>query len=395
MSQGQKFPIKIAFVITSLSTGGAEQSLLELLARLDRSRFQPIVICLRGPADYGKDIEALGVPLHCLNMRGLFDTLPALAELRRILTNFSPQVLQCWMYHANLFGTLASLGLPGIELIWGIRNSFISPDSNSFLTRIVVALGGLLSHVVRVRIIYNSVRAEMVHTKSLIFGCAKKKGRVIANGFDVQRFTPSNECRLAVRHELGVGVDAPLVGIFGRYHPVKDHESFLAAAALVVQSLPAARILMCGAGLDNSNQGICQLIERLGIKSQVLLLSKRTDIPRLMASLDLMVLSSKAESFPRVIGEALACEIPCVSTDVGDCREILEGCGKVVPIGSPTEMARAVLEYLLLPKDELQMVGKKGRARIEGKYSIQSIVAQYCSLYEEAASGGRTTDGQV
>jgi glycosyltransferase involved in cell wall biosynthesis len=328
-------------------------------------------------------------------MRGSFDTLSAVFELRQLIKKFSPRVLQCWMYHANLFGTLASLGLPGIELFWGIRNSFISPDSNSFLTRIVVALGGLLSHLVRVQIIYNSVRAETVHTKSPVFGCAKHKGRVIPNGFDTHKFSPSERHRVEVRRELGVNSDAPLVGIFGRYHPVKAHESFLAAAALVAREIPAAKFLMCGAGLDSENKLLRHLIESLGIQSQVLLLGKRTDMPRLMAALDLMVLSSKAESFPRVIGEALACEIPCVSTDVGDCRELLADCGRIVAVGSSQEMSVAIIEYLQLSKENLQLIGKRGRARIESKYSVQSIVAQYCSLYDGLAFSGKITDGRV
>ncbi|MBX7142934.1 MAG: glycosyltransferase [Oligoflexia bacterium] len=379
--------IRIAFVITSLTTGGAERSLVELLSRLDRTRFEFTVICLQHEGDYGRELQSRGIPLNCLRMGGLGSFFRGLSDLRKALRKFAPDIVQCWMYHANFFGTLASFGLDASSLVWNVRNSLIAPGTTPSLTRIVVWISGVLSRLVPMRIIYNSYRAEHIHTNRPLVAFSKRKGQVISNGFDTDQFKASLDARLTVRAELGLNQTQPLVGIFGRSHPVKDHPAFLKAAALISRLLPAARFLMCGAGLDKSNTELNALIKKLGLEGKVVMLGRRDDMPRLMASLDVMVLTSQAESFPRVIGEALSCGIPCVATDVGDCRELIRECGAVVGVGDVEAIAYSVVRILQLSDEERNKMSRSARARIEQSYAMQACTQEYVRLYESLVVG--------
>lgn len=373
---------RIVFIITSLTTGGAERSLVELLSRLDRNTFECCVICLQNEGNYGSIVEGLGIPLTCLKMGGLGSIPSALVRLRRIVQNFAPHIVQCWMYHANFFATLACLGLPYKQLLWNVRNSLIAPGTTPTITRLVVWASGILSKLLPMRIIYNSYRAEHIHTHRPLVAFSRYKSLVISNGFDTSEFRPNPELRVSVRRELGLSPSQYLVGIFGRSHPVKDHPTFVRAAAYVARQIPNAHFLMCGAGLDETNASLTAQIRELGMEGKISLLSRRDDMPRLMAALDVMVLSSKAESFPRVVGEAMACAVPCVSTDVGDCRELIKGYGAVVAIGDAEAMAFEIVRILQLTPTARANLSEKVRARIENDFSMDGCVQAYTRLYQ-------------
>jgi glycosyltransferase involved in cell wall biosynthesis len=179
-----------------------------------------------------------------------------------------------------------------------------------------------------------------------------------------------------------------VVGLLGRFDPDKDHRNFLAAAARVARAAPAAWFVLAGDGVDGANPTLRGWIEAHGLAGRVRLLGLRSDVPRLLSALDVLALSSRAEAFPNVLGEALACGVPCVATDCGDCREIVGPAGRIVPPRDPAALAAALLEVLALPAGARAALGAAGRERVAERYDLRGVARRYLALYAEVSGRG-------
>jgi len=171
------------------------------------------------------------------------------------------------------------------------------------------------------------------------------------------------------------------VGIVARFHSQKNIEGFVVAAAAVARVRSDVRFLMVGSGLDAQNETLQAAIRDSGAADRFHLLGRRDDVPRLMASLDVLALSSHGEAFPNVVGEGMACGVPCVATDAGDAAEIIGETGRVVPVGNMAELARELLAILGLPESERHQLGRKARERVRQMYDIERVVEQYQAFY--------------
>lgn len=376
--------MRLAFIITGLATGGAEMMLLKLLARIDRSRFDPYVISLTTNGEIGPRIEALGVPVEAFDMRPGMPEPLAFFQLARRLRALKPDVAQTWMYHADLVGGLAARAAGVRTLAWGIRNSDLSKDRTKLTTRIVVHACALISHSVPRQILFCSEASRAIH---LAAGYAKDKTRLIPNGFDLACFTPDPVARDSVRGELGLPAAAQLVGLIGRYDPQKNHLGFIAAASRISAVLPNAHYLLAGGGVDGANFELTRAINNAGAAGRFHLLGRRDDMPRLMAALDVLASSSYGEAFPNVVGEAMACAVPCAVTDVGDSAYIVGDAGRVAASGDMEGLSRAIIELLSAPEAQRFALGQRARARVAELFEIGRVVRRYEAFYEELASG--------
>ena len=212
-------------------------------------------------------------------------------------------------------------------------------------------------------------------------GYAADRMIVIPNGFDLSLFQPSTEARQIIRREMGLADDTPLVGAVGRYHPHKDYDNFAQAASGIARRIPDAHFLLCGKDLDWNNGELRRTIERHGLGERFHLLGRRSDIPAIQASLDVAVLSSCTEGFPNVVGEAMACAVPCVVTDVGDAAHIVGETGRVVPPRDPEALSRACVDLLQMSPDVRRQLGTRARRRIERHFSIDRITETYTNLW--------------
>ena len=371
--------MRVVFIITNLATGGAETMLLKLLEHMNRTRFQPTVISLIGLGEIGPRIQALGIPVHTLGMaRGLPSPL-ALLRLVRLLRQLQPDIVHTWMYHADLMGGLAARLTGRSRVIWCIRHSNLSKTENKVSTLRVVNLCARLSAWVPAQIISCSTRAKEVHAA---VGYRADKLHVIPNGFELDRFTPNAAARASVRAELGVAADAPLVGLIARYDSQKNHAGFVEAAALVAAQLPHVHFLLAGKDVDAANQVLQAAIAQHGLQERMHLLGRRDDVPRLMAALDVLASSSHGEAFPNVLGEAMACGVPCAVTDVGDSAAIVGSTGRVVPAGDMQGLAREVLALLQLPPAQRAARGQQARQRVQDHYEIGHVTRLYEACYE-------------
>jgi glycosyltransferase involved in cell wall biosynthesis len=186
-----------------------------------------------------------------------------------------------------------------------------------------------------------------------------------------------------VRAELRLPADALLVGVIGRYHPVKDHAGFLESAALLRKKAPETHFLLIGRGVGD-NPVLTERSSALALSGAVHFLGERTDVPRLAASLDIAVSSSYSESLPSVIGEAMSCGVPCVVTDVGDSAWLVGDTGMVVPPQNPAALAEACARLVRLGLEGRKELGAQARRRIVRQFSLSAFAGRYQRLYQQA-----------
>lgn len=367
-------------IINDLSIGGAEMMLYKLLAESDRERFEPVVISLIDRGALRERIEGLGIAVHTTRMKPGFPSPLGLWRLVRLVRRLKPDLVLGWMYHSCLAAQLANFFLPQrAPVLWSIHCSMSSLGSEKKLTAAVIRGCALLSKLAA-QVIFVS-RASQAQHKPL--GYCLDKSCVIPNGINVAEFVPSGEFRASVRSELGLAADAILIGLMGRYHPMKDHANFLQAAALISKKYPETHFLLIGRGVDHDNPVLHRSIQELRLARQTHLLGERNDIPRLAAALDVFSLSSAyGESFPNVIGEAMACEVSCVVTDVGDAVWIVGDAGRVVPPRDPRALADAWEEMCDIGPEGRMALGRAARSRVIERFTLASVVARYEALYE-------------
>lgn len=370
----------VIHVITGLNTGGAEMMLFKLLQRLDRERFSSHVISLTSLGDLGPRIAALGIPVETVGMKPYMPSLSDFFRLVRILKSLRPNIVHTWLYHADLLGGLAAR-FAGVSAIgWCIRNSDLDRDRTKFSTRAVVGLCASISRWIPSRILSCSEKARQIHVEH---GYVAEKMVVVPNGFDLARFKPNNEARRQIRAELGIADQTPLVGLIGRFDPQKNHAGFFEAARMLSYHMPHVRFVLAGQGIDVNNPALMRAIAEASMLANTHLLGLRNDIPGLMAALDVLASSSSyGEAFPNVLGEAMACGVPCVVTDVGDSAYIVGDTGRVVASGDMSGLAAALEELLRLSPTEASALGGRARRRMAEYFEIGKVVRQYEDFYE-------------
>ena len=369
--------IRVAHIITGLLVGGAEMMLYKLLQETQPQALNSIVICLSQTGPVAEKIESIPVPVYELGMPRGLPTAAGFLNLARITRRFAPDIIQGWMYHGNLAAQAACLSARGRPpVVWNIRNTPTSETKQP----VIIRLGRYLSSSVS-SIVYNSRLSAQMHEA---IGYNAQRTRYIANGFDTAYFQPDSTAASTLKQELDLFDDAVLIGLMARYHPMKDHKNFFAAAARILKAFPQARFILAGHGIEAENQELMNLIRTQGLEDYTHLLGVRHDMPRLMASLEVLVSSSSSlEGFSNSIGEAMACGVPCVVTDTGDSAEIIGASGFVVPPRDAEALAEACLRLLNLPVEERKNMGQQARERIITNYSLLKIAQQYIDLYTQ------------
>lgn len=372
--------MKLVHIITGLSTGGAEMMLFKLLSKIDRDTFNVKVVSLTDIGPIGQMIESLGIPVFALEMRRGIPDLRALFKLVAWLRNENPDLVQTWMYHSDLMGGLAAILAGGIPVIWNIRHSNLDPTENKRSTVLIAKTCAKLAHAFSNRIICCSEVSRQIH-KTL--GYYAKDMVVIPNGFDVEAFKPDPLAKFFLCEELGIPEDSMIIGVVARFDPQKDHHNFIMAAAKLKQRHSNVQFVLCGEGITTDNNQLLTWINQAGSEYCFHLLGRRLDISRLTAAFDIASLSSFGEGFPNVIGEAMACGIPCVVTDAGDSAYIVGDTGLVVPARNPDALAQALTELINMGEGKRIELGKRARARVMANFELSRVVKRYEEIYQE------------
>ncbi|OSM05312.1 putative glycosyl transferase family protein [Magnetofaba australis IT-1] len=360
--------------------GGAEMMLARMVENLDPTRYRNVVISLRGEGTLGPRIRASGAALYDLGMSGMGQAVSAVRRLKAILRDEQVDVVQGWMYHGNVIAGIAGKRMSGLPVAWGLHASFLDPKQVPFVTTLLARRIGPLVPFLADHVISCSEAARQLHAG---WGYPKDRMSVIPNGFDLTAFQPDPAARRALRLELELPEDAVVVGHVGRYHPQKDYETLMRAVARVRASRPDTHFVFIGKGVEWENSELANRVTACGERDNVHLLGPRSDIQMLHPAWDFFWLGSAfGEAFPLVVGEAMACEVPCVATDVGDSAELIGDTGKIAPPQDPGALAEALLALLGESASERAQRGRAARARIAENYAMSAILERYLDVYQ-------------
>lgn len=364
-------PKQVTHLINGLGLGGAETMLYRILKYRSNLETEQMVVSLGESHFYENKIRDLGV--HVIEVPFRKSTLASVIKLVKILKNTG--TLCCWLYHSNLIGFLVGK-IAGVKrIVWCIRHSSIARENNSMTTLMINRVCAKLSRYVDV-ITYNGSRARQVHES---LGYAKKKGVVLFNGVDCKQYAPSSKARDIIIQELGIEKEKKIILSVTKNHPIKDVPCFIKAFAYLCEKNLNVVAVMCGAGIVPDNEELDGLCKQNGLRigKDIFLLGVRNDISTLMAGCDLYVLHSAGEAFPNTLIQAMACGCLCISTDVGDVRNILEDEEMILPPGEPRLLAEKIYWGVQLSKYRIKRKIRQYREKVKNNYDIHEIVKKY------------------
>jgi glycosyltransferase involved in cell wall biosynthesis len=341
--------------------------------------FKNIVVSMTDSGVLGKHIQGMGVSVFTLNIRRRAPNPVALWRLINLLRRERIQILQTWLYHADLMGLLAGKLASTPAIAWNLRCSELSTDDHPRLLFLIMRILAKLSYLTNT-VIVNSSAGRAFHES---LGYKPSRWIVIPNGVDIQLFCPSPLSSIALRSSLGLSKKTPLIGLVARFHPMKDHTTFLKAASRLIKHRPDVHFVLAGKEVNCQNPSLMQQVSNYGLSSNVHLLGEVHNIANITTALDIATCSSYSEGFPNAIAEAMACGVPCVATDVGDLSHIVNGTGRVVPPRDHFAMSEAWTEILGMSEDDRQALGKCARERVVSLFSLDSMTGQYENLYYE------------
>ena len=373
--------MKVIHIITDLDNGGGAQAVLRNLITTDQENNHQVILLMDMDKNMGRVVNAK-VLVYTLNMPRGQVTLKGLIELYRLIRTINPDVVQTWMYHADLVGGIVAR-LAGVRaVVWGIHHSNLDPDRTSRSTRWVALICAHFSRLLPRRIVSSSERAERVH---IDLGYNQNKVVLIQNGYNLIDFAIDTISRVRLRFEWSIDSKTVLLGMVARWDPHKDHANLFAALKqLKLRNVIDFNCVLVGSHMTEQNAQLVDLLVHYGVRDCVQLKGSRDDIPAVMNALDLHVLSSISESFPNVVAEAMACGTPCVVTDVGDAAYMVGETGWVVPSGEPVLLANAMqVAISALFEDEQWRMERQPavRERIEANFGIERMVQSYNAVW--------------
>lgn len=362
---------KILFLTRSLGRGGAERQLVELARGLHERGREVVVSVFYPGGPLEADLDAAGIPVRSLAKRGRWDTVGFFFRLLGLIRAERPVVLHSYLDVPNVLAAMLAPIIPHTRIVWGIRSSNMDLDLYDALARASSAAERVLARMPHA-IILNS-RAGMAFRVRRAFPAARM--HVIPNGIDSQRYRPDRALGLHLRAAWTEKTGYLLIGNVARFHPMKDHPTFLRAAALVAEQRDDIRFICVGDGPVACKRDLQRLASELGLEGSVIWAGAQDDMGAVYNALDVACSSSSSgEGFSNAVGEAMACGIPCVVTDVGDSSWIVDHPLSVVPSGDPQSLAAALLRHCDLSPEERDEWGRRGRRRILTEFSLERLL---------------------
>jgi glycosyltransferase involved in cell wall biosynthesis len=358
--------MRILFLARSMFRGGSERQLVVLATALQQRGHEVAVALFYGEGELIADLRRHHVQVIDLQKRGRWDVLGFGGRLVRLIRDYAPDVVHGYLPVPNCLALLAQrLSGRAARVVFGVRASFMQHSHYDGLSRLSYRLEERLSRWADLTI----ANSQAGWDRAVTAGFPADRTIVIENGIDTDRFCPNPAARQALRHDLGVGDAEQLVGMVGRLDPMKDHPTFLQAASLVAAARPDIRFVCVGDGPEEYGQRLRDLGRDLG--DRLLWVAARQEVELVYPALDLLVSASIGEGFPNVVAEAMACDVPCVVTDVGDCKRIVADETRVILAGDPHSMAHSILSALAnRPSQEML------RHRIIKNFSITRLVTE-------------------
>jgi glycosyltransferase involved in cell wall biosynthesis len=346
---------------------------------MDPGAFQNEVVSLSGEGKLSPRIAALGIAVTALQMRANLPGLQALARLISKVRQFRPHIVQSWLYHADLMGLLVAKATQIPALVWCVHGCDLNLKECSLLFRMMLWVLARTSRFVDtvVPVSQGSLRWHQE------LGYQPRRWELVRVGVDTACFQPQPDSRTALRRMLGLEPDSVLIGLVARFHPMKGHENFLRAMALLCRQMPNSDLhaVMLGSRVTSENAKLTSLISHLELDGRIHLMGERADVNVIMAGLDVLCSSSHVESCPTVVLEAMACGVPCAVTDVGDSAFLVGSTGELAPAGNSQALAKALQKLAAIEPARREQLGQQARQRVIEQFSLEVLVDNYANLY--------------
>ncbi len=358
--------MKILHIISGLGMGGAENTLYNLV-KFDKKN-QHVIISLSKPLFFEKKIKQLNVEVFNFDLKKSF--FLSVFYIIKILKKKKPDLLQCWMYHAELLSIIIKFFVP-VDIYWNIRNSTPYTKSFRFFTRIIIFINSFFSYITPKKILSCSNIATKNHIN---IGYNKNIFFYIPNGIDVKKFCISRKKTNIFN-----------IGCVARWSPQKDHLNLIKALYyLSKNSLKKWKCVLVGKNVDKNNIVLTKNIKLFNLGNFIKLIGLSTNIEKFYNSIDLLVVPSKdGEGFPNVILEAYASGVPCISTDTGDAKYIISNKKLIVDPNNSMALFKSI-QKIMKDKKIFSIKNKTLlRKKVINKYSINSMIEAYNLIWKK------------
>ena len=367
--------IKVLHIITGLGAGGAQNCLLQLIKHNHNKDIINGVISLGRGNLYNQEVSKITDYFKVIPINKNFSSIINFLKINQEINNFNPDIVQSWLYHADLLTTLSIfLSRRKTKLIWNIRCSDMMGRYDKGINKLLLKTLSGLSFKPDV-IISNSQAGIDEHIKK---GYKNDRMVKVSNGINTNTFKLTHSKRKQIRDVLGIPNNILLAGNIGRYDIVKGHK-------IIIKALSKSKDIWClfvGEGITKAVE-IQKLIKQYNLKNRVILLEQRNDIHEILSSLDIYISSSFSEGFPTAVAEAMSCQVPIISTKAGDSFEIVKECGLFFKTGSSDDLFEKINRIKSMNLDEKEILVQAARKRIIDDFSIEKMVDKYHIIYRK------------
>lgn len=378
--------MRVMLLIPALHHGGAERQIIQLVRNLDKTRFSVTLVTFHDGGELRSEAESIE-GLKVLSLRkqpGWKNILSFLYRLWRVTRSVAPKIMVGYMNLASNLALLAGWAAHA-KVVWSLRASDIDYSRYYRTADWVFQLGAALSRFPDL-VILNSKAGKQYHVSR---GYCEGRMVVIPNGIDTDQYQPMYEAGRSLRIRWGITDDETLIGIVGRLDIIKNHRIFIQAAADLSQDRTDLRFVVIGNGPAEYKAELEAFGQSLGLGNRLIWVGSLNNMPAVYSALDLLASTSSSEGFPNVVGEAMACGVPCIVTDVGDSALIVGNTGDVIPYGDTYALTQVLRRWLLLPKSERRAKGLQARAKVEREFNLQTMVIRTQTVLQNLCAADR------
>jgi glycosyltransferase involved in cell wall biosynthesis len=369
----------ILFLLRSFNVGGAERQLILLASALQERGWSVKIVIFYSGGPLENEVKEMGIPVVNLNRKGRLDIFPFLFRLINFVRHDEPDILHSYLPVANIWAALVKLILPGTRVVWGVRASSLNLKQYDWQTQFTEFIEIQLSRFPD-WIICNS-QAGLLN--SLKKGYPKARMSVISNGIDTNRFFPDRERGLHLRKYYNIEDDQTVIGMVARIDPMKDYPNFLHAAALILQEKPNIHFLCVGDGPYELLNEYKEMASSLGLGNAVTWVGYQENMLAVYNALDILVSASAyGEGFSNVVGEAMACGVPCVATNIGASAFLVEEFGELVPPSNPQALRDGILNLLQIVSQKEGFSANQLAQRVAREFSVDALTSNTIRLFE-------------
>ncbi len=366
--------IKIIHFITTLGLGGAEKVLFNILKNNRNKSFEHCIICLNSGGYLKNEIKKLKIKVYFLSLDKKF--FKGIFKCFLILNSFNNKkdiVIQTWLPHADLIGGLIGRICGYKKIIWNIRISNFTKNSFKFRTLLIVIINSLFSYFIPKKIISCSLAGINTHLK---FGYKKKKFILIHNGFE----------KVKIKNRSFEFTKEFTVGIFSRYHEVKNHE-YLFQSLNILKKKYNFKLLLLGPNINRKNKILLKDIKNNNLTEEVIFINKKGifDINKYFSYIDLYVLCSRTEGFPNILGEAILNGVHVLSTDVGDAKLMLPNKKNIIPKDEKIKFSKKIENIIKIYefKKKRNSLEKKNSLKFYKRFSLDKMISRYEKIWKQ------------